>query len=75
MWWSGAALLHRDLDDMIEPWILKENIQQSVHALKLRLCQVMQQNYDLKHTSESTSEWLNKEIKWRLLKNIFNTQI
>ncbi len=40
--------------------ILMENVRLSVCDLKLKRTWVMQQDNDLKHTSKSTSEWLNK---------------
>ncbi len=40
--------------------ILKENVRPSVCDLKLKRTWVMQQDNDPKHTSKSTSEWLNK---------------
>lgn len=36
--------------------ILKENVQPSVHALKLKRTQVMEQDNSPNYTSESTSE-------------------
>ncbi len=40
--------------------ILKENVRLSVCDLKLKHTLVMQQDNDPRHTSQSTSEWLNK---------------
>uniref|UniRef100_A0A8C5R032 Transposase n=1 Tax=Leptobrachium leishanense TaxID=445787 RepID=A0A8C5R032_9ANUR len=40
--------------------ILQENIRPSVRQLKLRRGWVMQQDNDLKHTSNSTKEWLQQ---------------
>ncbi len=43
-----------------EKKILKENVRPSVCDLKLKRTLVMQQDNDPKHTSKSTSEWLQK---------------
>ncbi len=40
--------------------ILNENVRLSVCDLKLKRTWVMQQGNDPKHTTKSTSEWLEK---------------
>ena len=47
---------------------MPENVRQSVHDLELKPTWVLQQNNDPKHTSRSTSEWLEenkmKTLEW-----------
>lgn len=40
--------------------IQKDNVQLSLHAVKLKHTQVMLQDNDPKHTNNSTSEWLRE---------------
>ncbi len=47
--------------------ILKENVRPSFCDLKLKCTWVMQQDNDPKHTSKSTSEWLKKKKKIKVL--------
>lgn len=42
--------------------ILMENVWPSVHDLKVKCTWFMQQYSGLKHTSNSTSEWVKKRV-------------
>ncbi len=54
------AIIDGAMNSALYQKILKENVQPSVCDLKLKRTWVTQQDNDPKHTSKSTSEWLNK---------------
>ncbi len=54
------AIIDGTMNSAVYQKILKENVQPSVCDLKLKRSWVMLKDNNLKHTSKSTSEWLNK---------------
>ena len=55
VWRSGAALLLKDLDDLINGTMIF--LYQKIQKFTVYLSTVC----DMKHTSKSTSEWLKKQ--------------
>ncbi|KAI4875497.1 hypothetical protein NFI96_004997 [Prochilodus magdalenae] len=62
------AVINGTMNSAVYQKILKENVQPSVGELKLKQTWVLQQDNDPKHTSRSTSEWLEnnngKTLEW-----------
>uniref|UniRef100_A0A8C6KDX3 Transposase Tc1-like domain-containing protein n=1 Tax=Nothobranchius furzeri TaxID=105023 RepID=A0A8C6KDX3_NOTFU len=62
------AVINGTMNSTVYQNILKENVRPSVRQLKLKRSWVLQQDNDTKHTSKSTSEWLNnnkmKTLEW-----------
>ena len=54
------AVVTGTMNSAVYQRILTENVQPSVHDLKLKRTWVLQPDNDPKHTSKSTSEWLRK---------------
>ena len=57
------AIIDGTMNSALYQKILKDNVWPSVCDLKLKRTWVMQQDNDPKHTSMSTSEWLEKKKK------------
>ncbi len=56
----GLAIIDGTMNPALYQKILKKNVRPSVCDLKLKHTWILQQDYDLKLTSKSTSECLKK---------------